>query len=289
MGACHGWQTGPDQATAVGTLPGDTSVIPPIPESVVVAGSYQCAAEFDDPDADPIAQLDGFCPSGRDIFVARYSAAGDGIWAVDRPDGAGQESISNLTIDDDGRAWLSGEFAEGGTSTLLASDFESGFNGWSSSNSDFGVRRSTDSVSTVSAFFTQSVALALRGGTVNIDSPVINTANSQQVKISLQALRGFDPGDSVFEGQVSEYPENDDENLLIQWYGSDNQWHTLRTLPAGGTAGEQFDLIDADLRFCSFGLDRSESVPCRLHDSPAVRWGRRDVHPQFDWYYYTLF
>ena len=231
---------GPDRANAVATLPGDSSVIPPIPESVIVAGSYQCAASFQDPDNDPIDDLNGTCPFGQDSFVARYSAAGNGIWAVNRPGASGFESIDQLTIDESGRAWLAGRFDENGPPILVDEDFEGTAPGWSgvADGGDATLQNTGDPVN----FFTQTTALALFGGPVRIWSPVVDTTNAGQLKLSLSVLRGLDlPG--FPPGEHSEDPDFG-EDLIIEWYGSDNTWHTLRTLAGNGTPGQQFDFVD---------------------------------------------
>jgi len=232
---------GPDRATAVGTLPGDTSVIPPIPESVIVAGSYQCQATFQDPDDDSIPILNGTCPSGRDAFVARYTAAGNGVWAVNRPGSSGFEGIDHLAIDDSGRAWLAGSFDEDGPPTLVDEDFESGAPDWTIEGPGSAVI--TDTGNPVD-FFTRTNAAALRAGAIRFRSPVVDTANAEKLQISLRVLRGLDLA-GFPQGERSEDPDRD-EDLAIEWWGSDGHWHTLRTLAGDGTPGEQFDFIDAN-------------------------------------------
>ena len=257
---------GTDSANAVATLPGDTSVIPPVAESVLVAGSYQCSVSFDDPDSEPLATLtNGNCPDGRDLFVARYTVAGDGIWAADRRGNAsGSESILEMTIDANGRAWMIGEFADGGTQTLVNESFNGSLgtipSGWARSNGSYGVVTHTNTnsaglffnfglgnvplVTNPLAFFTGTPALALRGDTVNVDSPSRNAENSQQIRVGFRAMRGIDQTSAAFgldiEGIFSETPDGS-EDLIVQWLGSDNVWREFRRLPANGTPGQQFD------------------------------------------------
>lgn len=237
-----------DRATSVATLPGDQTVIPPIPNSVVVVGSYECAVDFQDSGNTPITLSNGNCADGRDLFVARYSEAGSVIWAVDRGGSAsGVESLERIEIDEDGRAWMVGEFAEGGTQNRLFSNFDNGsLSPWSTSNGAFGTVSST--VTPLGNFFTQSNAMALRGGAVNLTTPVYDTSDAQIVRIFLEAFRGFDVGTFAgidFQGLFSEYPESG-ENLQFRYFGSDGQWHLIRTLNGGGTAAQQISLTGAN-------------------------------------------
>jgi hypothetical protein len=243
-----------DRATSLDTLAGDGSQIPPIPDSVVAVGSYECSASFQDiePDVDDrVPNLDnGNCP-GRDLFIARYSDSGDALWAVDRAGNAsGIESATQIRIDDGGRAWITGEFSVGGTTRLLTEDF-SNLAPWTTSNSAYGSAWATFWVFSFAAtggpplifrdFFNpgNDIALALRGRNVDVESPSLNTSNSQQVTVSLQALRGFNDtlqGVDLY-GIYSEYPDRDDD-VFLEWWGSDSQWHTLYEFEGGGPAGQ---------------------------------------------------
>ncbi|MDX1624883.1 MAG: hypothetical protein R3323_00090 [Wenzhouxiangellaceae bacterium] len=249
-----------DRTTSLDTLPGDGSQIPPIPDSVVAVGSYQCEASFQDSGTDPVPNLNnGNCPDGRDLFIARYSSAGDALWAVDRGAGAtGIESGEQIRIHN-GKAWIVGEFAEGGTGVVLSENFDS-LSPWTTSNSAYGTV--TDTSSNVSftfdggsasynySFFTGNNALALRGRNVDVTSPVIDTSSAQRIRVSLEALRGFnervDFGLFVVNmfGIYSEYPDSGDDTH-IQWLGSDGFWRTAYTFSGGGAQGEYFDLRDA--------------------------------------------
>ncbi|NKI35646.1 hypothetical protein HFP89_10765 [Wenzhouxiangella sp. XN79A] len=248
---------GPDRAASLDTLPGDGSQIPPIPDSVVAVGFYECSASFQDVEPDPDQRVPSLnndnCP-GRDLFIARYSDTGDALWAVDRAGTAtGIESATRIRIDDAGRAWITGQFAQGGTTVLNSENFD-GLSPWTSSNPQFGSVRNTlfsfgfatdPPVAITSDFFNPGLdpALALRGGDVDVESPVRDTSDSQQVRVSLEGLRGFNDrigGLSLF-GIYSEYPDANDD-VYLEWWGSDDQWHRLYTFPGGGDAREEFDL-----------------------------------------------
>ena len=282
--------SGADRANAVATLPGDTSQIPPIAESVLVAGDYQCSASFDDPDSDPLPALgNGSCPDGRDLFIARYTASGDGIWAVDRGTSAsGSESIRKMKIDAAGRAWIIGEFADGGTQSLLNENFDASVNsfpgGWGRSNTTWAAVTHTNSaaagllfifgqlpfplLSNPQSIFTGTPALALRGGAVNADTPARNADASQQLRVGFRAMRGIDQTEIFFgtnmEGIFSERPDAG-ENLVVQWLGSDNVWRTLRTFPGSGVPGEQFDFTGANAL--------TISDPLAFHSGFQLRFG----------------
>ncbi|MEM1080437.1 MAG: hypothetical protein AAGH65_02535, partial [Pseudomonadota bacterium] len=232
-----------DRATSVAALPGDQTVIPPVPNSVIVVGSYECSAQFQDTSSTPINLTNGNCADGRDLFVARYSESGSAIWAVDRGSSAsGRESLDKIEIDENGRAWLIGEFAEGGTVTRQSNNFNNGsLGGWTSSDGARGLVSPTSALGV--SFFNGNGALALRGGTVTITSPVIDTSNSSIVRVFASALHGFDQGPVAgfnFEGFLTEYPEAG-ENLQFRYLNSSDEWVTVQTLSGGGNAGQRFD------------------------------------------------
>ncbi|MDT8437620.1 MAG: hypothetical protein RQ729_01270 [Wenzhouxiangellaceae bacterium] len=257
--------TGRDAANAVATLPGDITQIPPVAESVVVGGQYQCRASFDDPDSDPIPDLDnGNCPAGRDLFIARYTVNGEGVWALDRgAASSATESVQQLEIDADGRAWILGQFVEGGSEVMLSENFDNRTLSWSSSNSSFGAITETDTAAanlTFSAgafkdillvadpqkFFTGTPALALRAGEVNVDSPTQAVANSQRLRVSFEAMSGMNmqsrftqAGTFTIDWIFSDEPDQG-EDLIVQYLDSNNQWQTLHTIP-GGSSGQRFD------------------------------------------------
>jgi hypothetical protein len=173
IGAGGSWQwarriggTKTDRATAVATLPGDSTRIPPIPDSVIVGGSYQNVADvtrlkdsdgnLNDTNGNPVGDgaLVGTGADARDLFLVRYTTDGDGVWAVDREDtgnATGEESVDHIEIDASGRAWVIGGFAEGGTTAVFGDDFNDlnlSSPNWSSSDASRGsVTRTEGSLS----------------------------------------------------------------------------------------------------------------------------------------------
>src|SRR5699024_1656596 len=126
--------SGNDRATAVVAVPGDSSIAPPVPESIVVAGRYECSAQF----GASHSLAHGNCAAtSSDLFLARLASTdGEFLWARDRGSAAsGDEGIQHLEIDDSNRVYAVGTRSQGGTSELLSQNFSS-WNGWSSSDTE---------------------------------------------------------------------------------------------------------------------------------------------------------
>ena len=104
---------GDDRAAAVVAVKGDPTLIPQVPDSVIVAGTYDCGASFGvRGDQVEVRLQQTVCPIDRDdLFLARFSAAtGVPIWAADRGDAAtGAEDVSSMVIDDRNRLVLYGK------------------------------------------------------------------------------------------------------------------------------------------------------------------------------------
>lgn len=272
---------GEDRATGVVALPGDTGVVPPTPESVAVAGSYQCQASFDGGSNDPVDLDNGNCFDGAsDLFIARYTATGNLIWAVDRGDQAsGIERADRMVVDDNNRVYLTGSRAEGGTQTLVDEDFESSLADWGVSSPLFGRLIDTDAAVTIDfgftfpvsySFFNGSRVLALLGDSVNValSSPV-DTANADSIVVSADLLRGFDPNNNL-DGVISEKPDSGEE-MTIEYRDSGGQWQTIVTL--GGDA-------PADPVSPVISLNKGDH-PGAFHDDFSIRFRLNSANGSF--------
>ncbi|HRQ63612.1 MAG TPA: hypothetical protein PKZ76_01885, partial [Xanthomonadaceae bacterium] len=242
---------GSDAATGVVPLPGNSTVIPQIPESVLVVGRYECQATFGkDANNNDVALSKSNCFQGAsDLFAARFKANGETIWAVDRGGSATRvDAADHIAIDGDNRVYIAGSEAQGGLVTRLNDPFNNLAN-WDTSNSNFGrVFPGSGSVSYTAqpgttcilapnqtrsySIFTGTNHLVLRGGTVNVDSVAYNTSGRQMLRISLEAMRGGDFG-TIFNRLISEYPDFN-ENLEVRYLDSDLQWRLLESFPGGG-------------------------------------------------------
>jgi hypothetical protein len=242
---------GTDVASGVVVLPGNSTVIPQIPESVLVVGRYECQANFGkDKDNNDVTLSKSNCFLGAtDLFAARFASNGQTIWAVDRGGSNTRADVAeHIAIDSDNRVYIVGSEVPGGLVNRLNEPFNN-LSNWSSSNANFGTVfpgsgavNYTGQAGTLCSLasnqtrnysiFTGTSHLVLRGGTVNVDSVAYNTSGRQVLRISLEAMRGGNFGD-IFNRLISEYPDSN-EDLEVRYLGNDSQWHLLESFRGGG-------------------------------------------------------
>jgi hypothetical protein len=245
---------GHDRATGVVTAPGDSSQVPPIPESAIVVGQYFCSATFGGPVT--AALNNGRCALGnRDLFVARVSATGDWLWARDRGGSASSfDSASHVAIDGDNRVHAVGARPSGGTVDVLVDDFNSGVlsANWSASNGSLG-----HVVGDSSGYFNGSANLGLHGSPNQVTSTTMDMSAAQSVIVGMDIFRGAFCFFGTCSGQT-EYPDGG-ENFVVQYLDNTSTWRTIETFYGGGTSAERFNrtgaaayVLGADARHAGF-------------------------------------
>ncbi len=183
------------RAIDVVAVPGDSTVIPPVPDSVVVLGDYQCESRFVDPNdsSNTVELVTSSCSPGRsDLFLARYAANGKPIWVSDRgTDSSGLELARHLVIDDSLTLHVVFDGPGGSSQLALQDDFSGGLGNWSRSHPsrasviDYG----NLDFNPVPAFETPMLGLRESANSVSLSDP-INTDNDSGVLISVQVYRG---------------------------------------------------------------------------------------------------
>src|SRR5690606_3410959 len=143
-------------------------------------------------------------------------------------------------------------------------------------------------------FFNHSKVLALRGGNVTVQSPMMNAAGGSQLVISVDQLRGFHPtflpddlGGCYLDegGRVSERPDYNDD-LYLEFLGSDGNWHLVERLRGDGAQNERLDRRDQtayvieDSRAFHNGLRLRYRFP-----TGAGPYGTATDPRYFDWWY----
>ncbi len=251
-----GGATNQDRATAVATLEGRNG-LPPVPDSVVVGGAYACEASFDDPDtgglaagSEPLADLNnGNCFGGsQDLFLARYSARGDGLWAVDRGNAAsGFESVTHIEIDANGRAVAAGTFAGSGGNVFLDADFVDS-NGdpttevFSNDNAfPYIAVSENEKVSQEAKEELGDYSLVFRGNPAYTWRGFFDASDATSLSFSLKVMRGTDEAQGE-DGIYSDRPEAGD-NFEIGFSDADDNWVPVFVFEGGNPQGEiiEFD------------------------------------------------
>ncbi|MBB5207151.1 hypothetical protein [Chiayiivirga flava] len=277
-----------DIANAVVPVPGDNTLVPPIPDSVVVAGTYRCQMDF--PNFAPAASLpaltSGHCAGdATDMFAARISGTGEWLWAIDRgPDASGGDTATAAVVSGTRNILVTGQRVEGGVSTTINADFASGdFQGFITSNPLFGAP-AIDAFG--ESWGVPRWFLALRGGPVTLTSPTVSNAGATRVNVSVVVRRGYYA--TAFPGfQYSEFPDASNEFLALEYYGSDGAWHTIDTFPGGGQANELFDRTGANAYQLTdpLALHANFQVRLRLNDASGIYTDAWGILQYFDWWH----
>lgn len=273
--------TGIESATSVLALPGDSGVFPPVPESVLVGGAYECNATFgQDATGSTVSLARGDCFPGRsDLFLARFEASnGSTVYAADRGAGAtGFEEVTELAVNDQNQVILAGSQVVGGLQTVIDRDFNSTSGtslpaGWSRSNSTNAITRGDPD-----NLLSGSRMLGLRQNQVSAISEIADTSTAQSLIIEFDAFRGANyPADFnitssstdvtvpcfIFScivrtttldvdydaGAVYSYtPYFSNQWFEVQYLDRNGFWIRLgNRFPAIGPSGQQFDFQNAN-------------------------------------------
>ncbi len=234
-----------DIATDLVILPGDSTQIPPVPDSLLVTGGYSSSVTFG-LGSSQTRTLSG--NSVQDDFLGRLSIDGtQWHWAVNRP-GVGEYEIGmRLLLDRDKRLHMLGQEAASNQWTVLADNFTPSTN----LADHWDVNRTTGYAHIVSqdhydllktAFgSSSSPGLAFNGGEVDITTKnEIDASRSGRVKIALKVWRGSDinagrsvsSGGYTYSSYISEVPDASNEYLALEYRDRNNNWVRLDTFPA---------------------------------------------------------
>ena len=275
--------SGTDTARGIVFVEGDMGQIPSVPDTLVLVGSYHCAASLTG--IPSLANHAGNCfEKSSDIYAAKITTAGQWQWAIDRGNTAtGIEFAQQISQDAQGRIYIGGSLSSGGGAQVLRNDNFNSLGGWSSSDGSRGGIldstgiRSVGYTATFGGITQNGVAnyeynfgvygmnspggmLALRGGAVTLSSPSLSAANSSALSVEFKALRGFAQhfaadyyaaqctyvNCTFYEGgQLSEKPDWG-EDLRLQFYGSDGGWHNVSTFAGSGTEGQLYEKDGSD-------------------------------------------
>ncbi|MEM7706458.1 MAG: hypothetical protein AAF358_12935 [Pseudomonadota bacterium] len=224
-----------DSISSVGVVPGTNSTIPPVPDAVIVAGSYVCSASYT---GGTISSTNA-CFTAEDqfenMFVAHLSPTGTWETVVDRGGASSNlERINHMSVAGDGRAFIAGRYAGPGDTITATETFASigGVpSGWTTTN---GTR------SGVGDAFGRRM-LFLRHGRVDVQSPVYNLQGLEFASLDFLAQRGSDSAGS-------EQPDSG-ENLRVDYLASDGSYKFLVEFPGNGTPGQVVNNVTADRIF----------------------------------------
>ncbi|MEM6574318.1 MAG: hypothetical protein AAF736_08610, partial [Pseudomonadota bacterium] len=224
-----------DSISSVGIVPGTNSTIPPVPDAVIVAGSYVCSANYT---GGTISSTNA-CFTAEDqfenMFVAHLSPTGTWETVVDRGGASSNlERINHMSVAGDGRAFIAGRYAGPGDTITATETFASigGVpSGWTTTN---GTR------SGVGDAFGRRM-LFLRHGRVDVQSPVYNLQGLEFASLDFLAQRGSDSAGS-------EQPDSG-ENLRVDYLASDGSYKFLVEFPGNGTPGQIVNNVATDRIF----------------------------------------
>ncbi len=215
-----------DVATGVFIVPGNNSVIPPVPSSVLVTGSFRCFIDYPDENGDKqVVNGAQNCTSGeqvfQDMFVGRLSTEGDWQYLVRRPNSSRIENIKHAEVSPiDGRLFITGDYAsQPNGRTVLNHGFNGTFNGWT--------RSRTDRTGLQTVLGRQTAYL--RWSSAQLTSPTQNLANDSLARISYTVIRGSDA--------FNEDPDSG-EDLNVEYRNASGQWIQIDRLFGNGTPGE---------------------------------------------------
>jgi hypothetical protein len=205
--------SGLSRATGVVPVRGDATVVPQVPDSVVVLGTYECNAYFGDTGlADPVQLNRNDCFPGRqDLFLARYKANGEIIWAKDRgSDSSGFETAERLVIDGNSRITVLAGEPVGGLVQLFDDNFSGGMGNWVGSHPSRSLvsnpgadlhpwANAPHPILSIPDLNLNRPMLSLRGGPNDVrKNQAFDTSNFSGLRLSLKAMRGASSSFTTF-------------------------------------------------------------------------------------------
>jgi len=247
--------SGADRATDLVVYPGDTTVIPPVPATLIVTGGYAASATFQASQTSV-----GLTGAPHDDFLAKLTLDGKAwVWAVNRPGGGSSELGKRLLLDNQLRLHMLGEetmtnvdvinqtFNAGSTNLATDWDIDTSYGGRVHIISN-AHRALVDPVLAGN----DSIGLAFNAGGASITRKVAVDAGSAAVLTVSMVLNrgdtvpapvgGIVSGGHTYGGYVSEQPDwTGYEDLVVEFLARDGTWRRLTTFSAGGTYGERID------------------------------------------------
>lgn len=240
---------GIDSATDLVVLPGDSTQVPPIPDSLIVTGGYSGGVSFN-----ASAGTRGLAGNPiQDDFLAKLTVDGsEWLWAVNRFGVGTYEIGKRLLLDSQNRLHMLGEEATGGYSVLqdtfthntILSDH------WVVDNSGGGRAHivSEDHFDRIKMVSGGSPGLVLNSGGVSVTTKdAIDASRSGSLRVSMRVLRGgtvlAPPGGLESNGYtytryLSENPDDGgSEDLVLEYQRSNGGWNRLMTFPASSAFG----------------------------------------------------
>lgn len=258
-----------DSANDLVVLPGDATQIPPVPDTLLVTGSYAETVEFRTSNGQGTRHLTTNWNQVQDDFLAMLSVDGsEWLWAVNRPGVGSYEVGRRLLLDSQKRLHMLGEEATGmgqvlnqtfSPTTNLSDLWEVQSDGGRAhvvSQQHFDLLRNHFGGSS-------SPGLAFnRGGVSVVLKNPINASKSGQLRVEMRVWRGsnilvpsggLQSGGYTYGSYASELPDwSPHEDLVLEYQGADGAWHELNRFPAsssgGGTSLSMNLLFNHDLR-----------------------------------------
>ncbi len=285
--------SGADNVADVVVLPGDSSQIPPVADSLIITGHYLSSITFGDTGGASTSRSLSISGSGRqsDTFLANVTVDGNTWnWAVNRRETTGVEEGLHLALDSNQRLHLVGQ-GEGATPKV---HFDQNFqvdgslSNWNVSGGGVAHSISQTHLSRLRSMGIGNEAvpgLAMRGGAVSLTRTGTFNIPKGPVQVQMRLYRGknapysFLPFESGGYNYVyaSERPDAG-EDLVFEFLGANGSWHEITRFAGNGTAGQYYDLMGP----ASIWVDRPE-----IHHS-EVRFRLRQLGasgPLFDWWH----
>ncbi len=236
------------EVTAVKSIDGDNTVVPPVEGSLFIAGFYRVRANIGDGSNSTTLNPSGLTTANSDLFIARYEHDGDWQWAVDR--GAGSthaERVADIDIDDNGRVYVVAQTS--GSSHLFSEDFNATPNnqipaGWAADV----VGSARHGAWNHAIPWNSTKELFFAGVNNNSYTPILDTSGLSRVRIYYDITEGRDS-----------FSEDTDagEDIIIYYRNSSGGYTQLdRHYGGGGRTNihKSFSLTAAAVRHGGFRL-----------------------------------
>lgn len=305
--------SGADAVNDVVVLPGDSTQIPALPDSLIITGSYFSFVAFGDSPSKTLS-VSG---TGRksDTFLAKVTTDGSTWdWAVNRINSSGNEAGMRLALDADQRLHL---IAQGTSSAPTYFDHNFPINGDLTLNWDVSRTGQADA-HIISGLHASRLArlgiggsgvgpvpgLAIRSGAVTVTQKGTYDVKSGPVQVQLQAYRGtqdniysndrfswiFQPWRREFNSGSYTYKHGSErpdqgEDLVFEFRAANGAWRELHRFSGGSPQGHFFDLSGDN----SIWVDRPDihhpNVKFRLRMLGGSGQQAGDNQIYYDWWH----